>query len=91
MSDDSSLLRNPVFWVYIATIAAGLIKYIIAYVLKSKCSDFNLCWGMMKIKRDIAIERDIEIAQINHNVNPDLDIEINDGPNIKRPSITRNN
>lgn len=60
-----ALLRNPVFWVSIATITVGLFKYVVSYMLKSKCSDFSLCWGAIKIKRDIEVERDIEIATIN--------------------------
>ena len=35
-----ALLRNPVFWVSIATITVGLFKYIVSYILKSKCYDF---------------------------------------------------
>lgn len=61
----SPLLKNPVFWISIATISVGLVKYVVSYMLKSKCSDFSVCWGLLKIKRDITIERDIEIAQIN--------------------------
>jgi hypothetical protein len=64
--DTESLLKDAVFWVSIAGITVSLLKYMISYMLKSKCSDFTLCWGAIKIKRDIAIERDIEIAQINN-------------------------
>jgi hypothetical protein len=67
----NKLLEDAVFFVSIATIGAGLLKFIISYMLKSKCSDFNMCWGMIKIKRDIGIERDIEIAQINNNIHND--------------------
>lgn len=63
-SRPNALLVNPVFWISIATITVGLIKYAIEFMLKSKCSDFSLCWGVFKIKRDIQIERDIELAQI---------------------------
>lgn len=63
-SKENALLINPVFWISIATITVGLIKYAIEFMLKSKCSDFSLCWGVFKIKRDIGIERDIELAQI---------------------------
>lgn len=66
MSEDISLLKDAVFWVSIATITVGLIKYTISYCLKSKCSDFSICFGLLKIKRDVAIERDIEIAELEH-------------------------
>ena len=64
-NNKDALLKDAVFWVSIATITVGLFKYVVSYMLKSKCSDFSLCWGAIKIKRDITIERDIEIATIN--------------------------
>jgi hypothetical protein len=79
------LIQDAVFFVSIATIGAGLLKFIISYMLKSKCSDFNMCWGLIKIKRDIAIERDIEIAQINNNIhNDDLNEPIQTPPQESR-------
>jgi hypothetical protein len=69
MADDNdTLLKDAVFFVSIATITAGLIKFTITYCLKSKCSDFSICFGLLKIKRDVAVERDIEIAQMEHPV-----------------------
>lgn len=90
----ASLLKDAVFWVSIAGITVSLLKYMISYMLKSKCSDFSLCWGAIKIKRDIGIERDIEIAQINnlsndqiHNLEEKDTDETGLAPTIKRPSI----
>ena len=89
----SSLLKDAVFWVSIAGITVSLLKYMISYMLKSKCSDFTLCWGAIKIKRDIAIERDIEIAQINNlskdqiNTDEKETDETGLAPTIKRPSL----
>lgn len=85
MSSSNSLLKDAVFWVSIATITAGLIKYVISYMLKSKCSDFNMCWGFIKVKRDIAIERDIEIAEIENGVH-NRDDTITEEPVIERPT-----
>jgi hypothetical protein len=91
--DTASLLKDAVFWVSIAGITVSLLKYMISYMLKSKCSDFTLCWGAIKIKRDIAIERDIEIAQINNlskdqiNADEKETDETGLAPTIRRPSI----
>ena len=68
MADDNTLLKDAVFFVSIATITAGLIKFTITYCLKSKCSDFSICFGLLKIKRDVEVERDIEISQMEHPV-----------------------
>ena len=69
MADNNdTLLKDAVFWVSLSTITAGLIKFTITYCLKSKCSDFSICFGLLKIKRDVGVERDIEIAQMEHPV-----------------------
>lgn len=81
------LIQDAVFFVSIATIGAGLLKFIISYILKSKCSDFNMCWGLIKIKRDIAIERDIEIAQIQHGINNDVENGNMTPPTINSPHL----
>ena len=91
--DTASLLKDAVFWVSIAGITVSLLKYMISYMLKSKCSDFTLCWGAIKIKRDIAIERDIEIAQINNLSKEQISADEKEtdetglAPTIRRPSI----
>jgi hypothetical protein len=91
--DTESLLKDAVFWVSIAGITVSLLKYMISYMLKSKCSDFTLCWGAIKIKRDIAIERDIEIAQINNLSKDQISADEKEtdetglAPTIRRPSI----
>jgi hypothetical protein len=91
--DTASLLKDAVFWVSIAGITVSLLKYMISYMLKSKCSDFTLCWGAIKIKRDIAIERDIEIAQINNLSKDQISADEKEtdetglAPTIRRPSI----
>jgi len=91
--NSASLLKDAVFWVSIAGITVSLLKYMISYMLKSKCSDFTLCWGAIKIKRDIAIERDIEIAQINNlskdqiNADEKETDETGLAPTIRRPSL----
>jgi hypothetical protein len=69
MADNNdTLLKDAVFWVSLATITAGLIKFTITYCLKSKCSDFSICFGLLKIKRDVNVEKEIEISQMEHPV-----------------------
>lgn len=89
-TDSNVLLKDAVFWVSIGTLTIGLFKYIISYMLKSKCSDFSLCWGAIKIKRDIQIERDIEIAHIqNGNAKEDIDEKEEEIPAISLPNSRR--
>ena len=65
---DNDLLKDAVFFVSISGILAGLIKFTITYCLKSKCSDFSICFGLLKIKRDLNVEKEIEISQMEHTV-----------------------
>ena len=42
--------------------------------MKSKCSQFSLCWGCLEIDRDIEAEVDIENNKIEHNIKSNDDI-----------------
>jgi len=69
MSDNTSLVQSGVFWVSIATIVIGAYKFSVTYCLKSKCTDFLLCFGLINIKRDIKSEIEIEKVEIEHKDN----------------------
>lgn len=49
----------------IATLATGLIALLVRYGFKSKCSNVSLCFGLIKIERDI--EQEIEEQKIEGN------------------------
>ena len=36
-------------------------------LFKSKCKDVNICFGLLKIKRTVELEDDIEIDNISNN------------------------
>lgn len=40
----------------IITIGAGVLGMLIRYLFKSKCVEFECCYGMVRIKRDVEIE-----------------------------------
>ena len=43
----------------LSTIGSALIGLIIRYSFRSKCEDVNLCFGCLKITRDIRSEKEI--------------------------------
>jgi len=47
---------------------SSLLIIIIKIILKSKCYEFNCCFGLFSVKRDVKIEGDIENNKINHNI-----------------------
>jgi hypothetical protein len=61
----------------IITVCSSLLIIIIRIILKSKCYEFNCCFGLFQIKRDVKIEGDIENNKINHNIKDDGSDNIN--------------
>jgi hypothetical protein len=41
----------------LATIATGIVGLIIRYSFRSKCEDFNCCFGCLKFHRDVRSEK----------------------------------
>jgi hypothetical protein len=62
----------------IITLCCSLLIIIIKIILKSKCYEFNCCFGLFHIKRDVKIEGDIEIQKLDHNIKSDDNININE-------------
>lgn len=52
------------FFITITTIIIGFLGLSVRYCLKSKCSKFKCCFGLIDIDRTVELENDIE----NNNV-----------------------
>jgi len=63
---DSSLI------IALSTILSGIALLMLKLCFKSKCSDVSLCFGLLKIKRDVEVERKIEEVEIQHNHQDDI-------------------
>lgn len=48
----------------LATLFCGIVGLLIKVSFKSKCSDIGLCCGLIKIKRNIEAENQIEMKEI---------------------------
>jgi hypothetical protein len=52
---------NAGFWITITTLLTGSIALGLKYCLKSKCDSINVCYGLLKIHRNVELETiDIE-------------------------------
>jgi len=55
------------FYITIAGIISGFLGITLKLCLKSKCEDVNVCWGLFNIHRNVQIEEDLEINNINRS------------------------
>ena len=62
----------------IITLCSSLLIIIIKIIMKSKCHNFECCYGLFKVQRDIKAEADIENNKINHNIKDDENLNINE-------------
>ena len=61
---------NSVFWLSLSAGVFGFFAIALKSCLKSKCSDTDLCFGMIKIKRDTASELEESEFEIEHGIGP---------------------
>jgi hypothetical protein len=52
------------FWMGFYTFTGGFILAVLAIAYRSKCSNVNVCWGMLKIERDVEVELQEDLRQI---------------------------
>ena len=53
----------------------GFVILLCKMIYKSKCSDCEICCGLLKIRRDIDKEVEKEKYNIDHNINSNDDLE----------------
>ena len=56
----------------LCTILSAITLLMLKLCFKSKCSEISCCFGLIKIKRDVEIERKIEDTEIKHTINNDI-------------------
>ena len=67
---------DAVFWLSVGTLLTGSISIALKYALKSKCEDCSFCFGLIRIKRKVELEAEIEEREleITHKVLEDVPI-----------------
>lgn len=59
---------DSVFWVTMATLFTGSIGLAFKYCIRSKCENFNCCWGGLVIVRNVDIEAQEEIKEMEMGI-----------------------
>jgi len=73
MSDSWINTFDGIFFVTISTLVCGSFGLVVRYCLKSKCDEVNLCFGLIKIHRDIKAELELEEKEIEAGLDDDSD------------------
>ena len=60
---------DAVFFISVATLMVGLLKYSFDKCFQSKCESFNFCCGFFEVKRrvDLEIQSEIRALELNHD------------------------
>ena len=56
------------FFINITSLIIGLIILVIRMIYKSKCEQFNICFGLFSFKRDIKSEIIMDKYKIDHGI-----------------------
>jgi hypothetical protein len=76
---------NGIFFLSLATILAGSFGLAIRYCLKSKCEDFSLCYGLLRVERRVDLETQVDMRALELGVKDTDEIS----PPERRPSLTQ--
>lgn len=52
----------------------GFLGVLLRYGFKTKCEQIDICWGFIKIQRDIRTEAIIERTQIENGIDPEVEL-----------------
>lgn len=55
---------DSVFWITLTTILTGSVGLTLKYCLKSKCRNLSCCWGLINVDRDVDIEAQEEMKEL---------------------------
>jgi hypothetical protein len=59
---------NGPFWIAMAGLMISAIGVCSYNVLKSKCTECTICWGLIIVKRDVIAENDAEKMELERGV-----------------------
>jgi hypothetical protein len=61
---------NAAFWLTITGVITAFISGALVYAIKSKCTRCSLCFGLIDVQRDTAMEEKIEELALARGFNP---------------------
>ena len=71
MSDGWINTFDAVFFLTIGSLVFGCFGLVIRYCLKSKCDNINLCFGLITVHRNVELEAEEEMKQMELGIKDD--------------------
>jgi hypothetical protein len=68
--DDWIKVFDATFWLSLSVGIFGFMGILLRYCIKSKCTDCNLCFGLIQVRRDTQAELEESEFEIEHGVQP---------------------
>ena len=59
---------DSAFWLTITGVLTAFISGSLVYVIKSKCSKCNFCFGLVNIERNVEVEEKIEELELERGI-----------------------
>jgi hypothetical protein len=59
---------SEIFWSSVVTTASGILLACLAACYKSKCSNVSLCFGMINLKREVNIELQEDLKEMDNTL-----------------------
>ncbi len=77
---------DSIFWITTLTIITGSIGLMFKYCLRSKCDHIDLCFGCIKIERNVELEQEEEMRAMELGIRTDSTRHLgSESPNINLP------
>ena len=80
---------NGIFFLSLATILAGSFGLAIRYCLKSKCEDFSLCYGLLRVERRVDLETQVDMRALELGIKDNDEVSSQVPVAERRPSLTQ--
>ena len=71
MSNEWINTFDGVFFLTIGSLVFGCFGLVIRYCLKSKCDNINLCFGLITVHRNVELEAEEEMKQMELGIKDD--------------------
>ena len=71
MSDEWINTFDAVFFLVFGSFVFGCFGLVIRYCLKSKCDNINLCFGLITVHRNVELEAEEEMKQMELGIKDD--------------------
>jgi hypothetical protein len=60
---------DGIFFITVITIITAFFGVVLRFCLRSKCGEINICWGCLKINRNVELEQEEEMKAMELGLN----------------------